>query len=86
MKCGAHGEAYSGLCNWCGTQVCDSCIDDAGGKRYCTGCNSKSRAPRMSHDDTAWGSAPTKKISNVDESLNESTLKEAKQMVTRRIR
>ena len=85
MKCDAHGEEYSAVCNWCGTKVCDACIDEANGKKYCTNCNDKvAKTPRVGEDEASWGIAPSKKISNVDDSLNESTIKQARQMLNRR--
>ncbi len=84
MKCSAHGEPLGSLCNWCGAKICDGCIDDADGKKYCADCSAKvSKAPRMGNQE-GWGSAPTTKISNKDDTLDENRIQEIRNALTKR--
>ncbi|MEK6964028.1 MAG: hypothetical protein AABX70_06360 [Nanoarchaeota archaeon] len=84
MKCSAHGELLSNLCNWCGTKICTGCMDDADGKKYCADCNTKvSKAPRMSSQE-GWGSAPTERIKNHDDTLSEERIQEIRNSLAKR--
>lgn len=40
-KCLVHGEMNTAICGWCSMPICDSCIDEAGGKKYCKKCYSE---------------------------------------------
>jgi len=85
MKCGTHREEYSHQCNWCGTKICQGCIDEAKGKKYCADCNTKvSKTPRMASDE-GWGSAPEQKITNRDDTLDENRIQQIRNMIAKRM-
>ncbi|MEK6968582.1 MAG: hypothetical protein AABX51_08205 [Nanoarchaeota archaeon] len=42
MNCFDHGKEFTGLCGWCGKQVCPGCIGRQDGrKKYCRDCAAK---------------------------------------------
>ncbi|MFH1649806.1 MAG: hypothetical protein ABIA93_04615 [Candidatus Woesearchaeota archaeon] len=36
--CGTHDEEALYMCGWCSTRICDSCVAEANGKKYCSRC------------------------------------------------
>lgn len=84
MKCSLHGDPLESLCNWCGSKICESCIAEAEGKKYCADCSTKvSKTPRMGSAES-WGSAPTERITNHDDTLNEERIQEIRSSLTKR--
>ncbi|MFH1174274.1 MAG: B-box zinc finger protein [archaeon] len=77
QKCFIHREPIVALCSWCSTPICDNCILEANGKKYCKKClNKKGYAERPAPSERkAFGEAPRQPIRNVDPSFQPGTKK-----------
>ncbi|MFH1211447.1 MAG: hypothetical protein V1659_00795 [Candidatus Woesearchaeota archaeon] len=89
MKCMAHNLYAETKCSWCSTPICVECIRGAAGKKYCPRCAAKLGVSRVTqYKKELVREMPelvrTKKIMNIDTSLDNERLSMAKEYVTRK--
>lgn len=67
--CNRHNIKLTGLCLWCGKEVCSECIALARGKKYCNECIAKIR---VVDPDSSLGSVTVVDKSSVPENKDDS--------------
>lgn len=73
--CNEHNLEKAALCEWCSRSICQDCINEADGKKYCTACSG--RLPMHELGRTNRGIAARGK-ENIDPTLSPEAVEEGK--------
>ncbi|HIH31255.1 TPA: hypothetical protein HA235_00960 [Candidatus Woesearchaeota archaeon] len=69
-RCIRHQIECSYNCGWCGKPICDDCVANANGKKYCDKCWNKKQQVTPAQVDEPKGNIPRQPIRNVDHTLD----------------
>ncbi len=70
--CEKHNKPIIKNCSWCGKPMCNDCIKESGSNKYCSECIKKYGFKKDNKKEKRI-------IRNVDETLTEEQIKEAKE-------
>ncbi|MFH1916923.1 MAG: hypothetical protein ABIJ21_06705 [Nanoarchaeota archaeon] len=80
--CQEHNLDKAGLCEWCSRPICEECIDEAAGKKYCMSCTGRLPFHELGHINRSIASRGRE---NVDPTLTEEELEEGKEYVQKTV-
>ncbi|MBU1975624.1 MAG: hypothetical protein KKG59_04440 [Nanoarchaeota archaeon] len=76
--CTKHGLAKTGLCEWCGKPVCDECVTESMGKKYCFTCLARLPLDKLGTINESIGSRGEK---NIDPTMSHEEVQEKRKYV-----
>jgi hypothetical protein len=80
--CEEHGLPKIGLCEWCSKPICEECMDESHGKKYCFKCLAKLPLDKLG---TINRSISARSKENIDPSLSPDAVEEKKKQVEMKI-
>lgn len=81
LKCIVHERTRVDSCNWCGTSICQYCLQASNSKKYCPKCYTKISKNSVAGFLKREVAKKDDRILNIDPMMSKEDIKKRKQML-----